>query len=69
MARLITKFKYLKPEDRKNIGGYEDTGGRAAVFSGSKRTAEPALPLTDRCTQRSEPISARVNFRQKHTSI
>ena len=22
MARLITKFKYLKPEDRKNVGGY-----------------------------------------------
>jgi len=24
MARLITKFKYLKPEDRKNIGGYAE---------------------------------------------
>ena len=22
MARLITKFKYLKPSDRKRIGGY-----------------------------------------------
>lgn len=24
MARLITKFKYLKPEDRKNVGGYAE---------------------------------------------
>lgn len=24
MARLITKFKYLKPEDRKNLGGYAE---------------------------------------------
>ena len=24
MARLITKFKYLKPEDSKNIGGYAE---------------------------------------------
>ena len=24
MAHLITKFKYLKPEDRKNVGGYAE---------------------------------------------
>ena len=24
MARLITKFKYLKPEERKNVGGYAE---------------------------------------------
>ena len=24
MARLITKFKYLRPEDRKNVGGYAE---------------------------------------------
>ena len=24
MVRLITKFKYLKPEDRKNVGGYAE---------------------------------------------
>lgn len=24
MARLITKFKYLKSEDRKNVGGYAE---------------------------------------------
>lgn len=24
MARLITKFKYLKPEDRKNVGDYAE---------------------------------------------
>lgn len=24
MSRLITKFKYLKPEDRKNVGGYAE---------------------------------------------
>lgn len=24
MARLITKFKYLKPENRKNVGGYAE---------------------------------------------
>ena len=24
MARLITKFKHLKPEDRKNVGGYAE---------------------------------------------
>ena len=22
MARLITKFKYLKPDERKSVGGY-----------------------------------------------
>ena len=42
MARLITKFKYLKPEDRKNIGGYAEyiaTREGVEKIDESKRTA------------------------------
>ena len=45
MARLITKFKYLKPEDRKNVGGYAEyiaTREGVEKIDESKRNA-PAM--------------------------
>ena len=50
MARLITKFKYLKPEDRKNVGGYAEyiaTREGVEKIDESKRLA----PATDKQRQ------------------
>lgn len=47
MARLITKFKYLKPEDRKNVGGYAEY---IATREGAEKIDESRkfAPATDK---------------------
>ena len=54
MARLITKFKYLKPEDRKNLGGYAEyiaTREGVEKIDKSKRNA-PATEKQRRLIQK-----------------
>ena len=47
MAHLITKFKYLKPEDRKNVGGYAEY---IATREGAEKIDESRkfAPATDK---------------------
>ena len=41
MARLITKFKYLKPEDRNNFGGYaEHIAAREGVVADLQKVSD-----------------------------
>ena len=54
MARLITKFKYLKPEERKNVGGYAEyiaTREGVEKIDESKRNA-PATEKQRRLIQK-----------------
>ena len=66
MARLITKFKYLKPEDRKNVGGYAEyiaTREGVEKIDESKRNA----PATNKQKQLIKKILS--DFPDSHSSL
>ena len=62
MARLITKFKYLKPDERNHFGGYTEyiaTREGVEKIDESKRKEEQALKAPTRATRKAAiPVTA-----------